>query len=63
MEQMICDICGKPLLKSELSLKYRIRKRVWTSIFKAKWYGLDAHSHCMKELIEIIRKKQENEEG
>ena len=63
MKQVICDICGEPILKSELSSKYRIQKRVWTSIFNAEWNELDVHSHCMKGLIEIIRKKQKNEEG
>lgn len=58
MKQVICDICGEPILKSELSSKYRIQKRVWTSIFNAEWNELDAHSHCMKELIEIIRNRK-----
>lgn len=63
MKQVICDICGKPILKGELSTVYRIQKRVWGLAFNPEWRELDVHSHCMTELIEIIRKKQKNEEG
>lgn len=63
MKQVICDICGKPILKSELNTVYRIQKRVWGLAFNPEWDELDVHSHCMTELIEIIRKKQKNEGG
>lgn len=64
MKQVICDICGKSVLKSELSTKYRIQECVWSSVFfSPRWDELDVHSYCMAELMEIIRKKQKNEEG
>lgn len=63
MKQVICDICGKPILRGEISKKYRIQKRVCGLAFNPEWNELDVHSHCMTELIEIIRKKQKNEEG
>lgn len=63
MTQIICDICGKPILKSELSSKYRIQKRVGVSVFSTEWNELDVHSHCMAKLMDLIRKEQKNEEG
>lgn len=63
MTQMICDICGKPILKSELSTKYRIQKRVWITAFGTEWQELDVHSYCMAELMDLIRKEQKNAEN
>lgn len=63
MKQVICDICGKPILKGDLSRVYRIQKRVWGLASNPEWGELDVHSRCMTELIEIIRRKQKNEEG
>lgn len=63
MTQIICDICGKPILKSELSKKYRIQKRVWITPFNTEWNELDVHSYCIKELMDLIRKEQKNAEN
>lgn len=64
MTQIICDICGKPILKSELSTKYRIQECVWSSVFfSPRWEELDVHSHCMTKLMDLIRKEQKNAEN
>lgn len=63
MKQTICDICGKPILESELNTKYRIQERVWCSAFNAIWQEVDVHPYCMEEFMELIRKKQKNKEG
>lgn len=63
MKQVICDICGKPILESEFSTKYRIQKCVYCSAFNTPWQELDVHPYCMEEFMELIRKKQENKEG
>ena len=63
MKQTICDICGKPILESELNKKYRIEECVWCSTFKTVWQEVDVHLYCMEEFMDLIRKKQKNKEG
>lgn len=64
MKQIICDICGKPILESELNKKYRIQECVWCSTsFNTVWQEVDAHLYCMEEFMDLIRKKQKNKEG
>lgn len=63
MTQIICDICGKPILKGECRAKYRIQKRNWISVFYAEWDELDVHAICMDKLMDLIRKEQKNAEN
>ena len=63
MTQMICDICGKPILKDELRKKYRFQKYTWISPFHAEWKEMDVHARCMGRLITLIREENENAEN
>lgn len=62
MTQIICDICGKPILKDEASKKYRFQKYTWIGPFHAEWEELDVHSRCMGRLKTLIREENENAE-
>lgn len=63
MVQIICDICGKPIMKDESHTKYRIQKRFWISPFKAEWKEMQVHSKCVGRLITLIREENENAEN
>lgn len=63
MTQMICDICGKPILKGEPRKKYRFQKYTWISTFHAEWKEMDAHARCVGRLITLIREENKNAEN
>lgn len=63
MTQIICDICGKPILKYESRTKYRMQKYTWISAFQAEWKEMDVHARCVGRLITLIREENENAEN
>ena len=58
MTKTFCDICGKELTKPDKIFEAKIKKLVY-SWHECWWEKLDVHEECWKDLCEIIKQRQE----
>lgn len=58
MTKTFCDICGKELTKPDKIFEAKIKKRVY-SWHEYWWEKLDVHEECWKDLCELIKQRQE----
>ena len=52
--QVICDLCGKPLKHNDIEqYKYKIKKRWWLWE-ESGWSYIDVHESCRQKLFRAI---------
>lgn len=58
MNQLICDLCGKPINSYGDYRQFKIKEK-WYSFYESGWVKIDAHEECVKKLYNIIKEKED----
>ena len=54
-EQIICDICKKPIGPIDSYKRYRVQERKFIAFFTADWINIDAHKDCVTALLHAAK--------
>ena len=59
MNQLICDLCGKPIKSMGEYRKFKIKERKH-SFHESWWVKIDVHEECVKKLYNTIKEKEDS---
>lgn len=52
--QMICDLCGKPIIGSSKNPRCFTVRELTASLHKRSWQDIDVHDECVRKLLNAV---------